>query len=201
MREPGDCGAIFDEVFSRETRAMRLGIEDEASRRLMRVAVVHAAGRIDLDSVLEPEKKIEPEIEGVKMLGRIDRIDRCGTGSLIIDYKTGVSGERRQLDCYLLSQPDAVGAAFDWIKKGKREGYVLQGYSAEGCEELAPDEFERRKQETRDAIRGVADAVAAGRLAVHPNDPEKCTRSQCDGYDLCRVQRARWLVKSAREER
>ena len=197
----GDCGALFDEAFHEQTSAMRLGIDDEAARRLMRVAVVHAAGRIDLESVLEPEKQIETVIEGVTMHGRIDRIDRCGSGSLIVDYKTGVSGERRQLDCYLLSQPDAVGAAFDWIKKGKREGYVLEGYSADGCEVLSRDEFEQRKQETRDAIRGVAEGVAAGQLAVHPTDPERCKRSQCDGYDLCRVSRARWLVKSARGER
>ena len=42
------------------------------------------------------------------------------------------------------------------------------------------------------------DSVLSGKLAVDPRDPEKCTRTQCDGYDLCRVPRARWLAKAAR---
>ena len=202
VKEGGDVGAHYDAVFAEETKTMRLGIDDRASRIEMRVAVVETAKRIDLDRVLEPEKMIDPVIEGIKIFGRIDRVDRIGDGSMIVDYKTGVSRDIRQLDCYLLAQPDAVGAAFDLVKKGKQEGYILEGYGEpKGLEVLPQDAFDARKEATRQAIRDVRDSVQAGKLAVHPRDPEKCTRTACDGYDLCRVQRARWLVKRARGER
>ena len=48
------------------------------------------------------------------------------------------------------------------------------------------------------SVTEVAEARRAGRLAVKPSEPEKCTRTGCDGYDLCRVARARFLVKAGR---
>ena len=36
-------------------------------------------------------------------------------------------------------------------------------------------------------------------FTFHPRDPDRCTRDQCEGYDLCRVAKARWLARVARE--
>ena len=40
------------------------------------------------------------EIDGVKFIGRIDRVDRCSYGVMIVDYKSGNSGEKDQLALY-----------------------------------------------------------------------------------------------------
>jgi hypothetical protein len=63
---------------------------------------------------------------------------------------------------------------------------------------LARAEIEAKREAMRQVVGAVASAWREGRLAVNPKEPEDCTRTKCDGYDLCRVARARFLVKAGR---
>jgi len=79
------------------------------------------------------------------------------------------------------------------------KGFALAAVAPElGVDAVSPAELAARLEKARDTIRAVAEGVRAGRLAVHPREPEECKRTKCDGYDVCRVARARWLAKAAR---
>ncbi|MHC4340018.1 MAG: PD-(D/E)XK nuclease family protein, partial [Planctomycetota bacterium] len=206
-----DPGEIFDEVFTEHTRQFRVGLGDEAARRWMRTAVLNAAEEMRNHEVLATEMERSTRIEDVELVGRIDRIDRLGKGELVRDYKTGAAPakpafqrEDLQLDCYLLLVDRPAGAVYERLRKGDQAGFVLEGHESavhgKDVEILTPEALAARGQGAREIILSVARAIRAGRLAVHPAEPESCTRKKCDGYDLCRVVRARWLAKSAREQ-
>jgi hypothetical protein len=205
-----DPGELFDEAFEEQTARFRVGLADEAARRWMRAAVLRAAGEMRGREVLATETKRTIRVEDVELVGKIDRIDRLGERELVRDYKTGVASakaafnqEDLQLDCYLLLADNPAGAVYERLRKGDQAGFVLEGHEGEvegrEIEVLTPEAFAARAEGTREIILSVARAIRAGRLAVHPVEPEACTRKKCDGYDLCRVVRARWLAKSARE--
>jgi len=203
----GDAGAIFDEVFAEETRALRLGLGQEAQRRWMRSAVVRAAGEMREQPVECVEHPFRIECEGVTLRGQIDRIDRLPQGAVVRDYKSGkpdlkaaLALEDIQLDLYLLALPDAVGALFERLRVGDRVGFLRSDLpGGKGIESLTAEELDARRERTRRIVRETAERARRGALAVAPRDPESCTRTQCDGYDLCRVARARWLERRARE--
>ena len=91
---------------------------------------------------------------------------------------------------------------FERLKQGDAVGYVLEELKDEvkgKVTVVTRAQLEERRTKMREVVAQVAAAARAGELAVHPRDPERCTRSQCDGYDLCRVQRARWLAKAEKE--
>ena len=97
-----------------------------------------------------------------------------------------------------------VGAVYERVRKRNRTGFVLEGVTGEefagrGIERITEQQLRERGERLRAIIAAVGAGVRAGRLAVHPRDPETCTRSDCDAYDLCRVPRARWLARAARE--
>ena len=160
-------------------------------------------------NVQAAELKFSEVINGIPLRGKIDRIDATPQGPLIRDYKTGSptlkkaeSFEDVQLDVYLLSMPDAVGAVFERLRKGDSVGFVLDEVDLKGRSilRLDRDQLDARRDRMRAILASVAAAVGEGRLAVAPRDPESCTRGQCDAFDLCRVARARWLAKSGRRE-
>jgi hypothetical protein len=197
----GDPAAIFDEVFSEKTRGFRLGLVEEADRRSLRAAVVRAAAR--LGPAEEVEWRFRIPVGDAFLRGRVDRIERHPAGLLIRDFKTGSAEnvDEVQLDAYLLGVPDSVGAVFELLKKGKVAGYAVPELAGRlGVDAVTRDDLQRRRGAMRALVGEVADAWRAGRLAVKPADPEKCTRTQCDGYDLCRVARARFLAKAGRGE-
>jgi len=209
-RERRDADEVFQEVFEQKTEGLRLGLGDDAQHRWMRAAVRKAAE--DLRPV-DVETQFERDLgDGITLVGRIDRIDGTPAGPLIRDYKTGRSitlksirnFEKLQLDVYLLAFDHPAGAVFDQLRKGKAVGLVVDEFAdpPEGhVERVTRAELETRRETVRGIVRDVAARVRAGRLAVHPSDPETCTRQSCDGYDLCRVARARWLAKAGRAKR
>jgi RecB family exonuclease len=146
------------------------------------------------------EKTFEVPVGDVVLRGRIDRIDRYPEGDLIRDYKTGqhVRGTDVQLDAYLLAVERPAGAVYEMLASGRREGFALAAIAVPGVEAVTAAEIAGRREAMRRIVAEVAAAARAGRLAVHPRDPEDCTRGKCDGYDLCRVARGRWLAKAAR---
>jgi RecB family exonuclease len=137
----------------------------------------------------------------VALTGRIDRIDRFEAGRLVRDYKTGHAGleDNVQLDTYLLAVEEPAGAVFERLKKGDAVGYVVEELAGvvrgRNVETVSREDLEERRAAMRELAEEVAGAIRAGKLAVHPRDPERCTRTQCDGFDLCRVVRARWLAR------
>lgn len=210
-REERDPGEIFDEIFAEQTRNFRLGLEGEAARRWMRGAVVRAVEELRHLPVEDVEYKFEVPVEDVILRGRIDRIDRYPAGALVRDYKTGkqklddaYAFENVQLDTYLMAVEDPAGAVFELLRVGERVGFVVPELKDEitgkGVQVLGREELQARREHMRGIVLEVARKARAGELAVHPRDPERCTRTKCDGYDLCRVARARWLAKDAREK-
>jgi len=210
-KEGGDCGAIFDELFAELAGNLRLGINGEYWRRWLRMVTVREAEAMATADVVEAEYQFEIDVGGVTLRGRIDRIDRLGGGVLVRDYKTGRADhqaalelEELQLDAYLLAVEhlNPVGAIYDRLKLDDVAGFALQGCGVEGKKiiQLTREEFDARGPRTRAIVRGVSEAIGEGRLAVGPRDPETCRRGRCDGFDLCRVARGRWLAKKARRQ-
>ncbi len=76
----------------------------------------------------EAEAKFDWDLEGIRLRGRIDRLDVRGTGKLVLDYKTQSEqvlrnklkepGEDVQLACYAYAH-EAADAAFVSIENGK----------------------------------------------------------------------------------
>jgi len=190
--EPSDPATIFDEVFQEQTRGLTLGLRDEARRRWMRRVVLREAPEIRRQPVEAVEREFHvPVGDGVELFGYVDRIDRYPAGQLVRDYKTGQAPLENnvQLDVYLLALDDPAGAVFERLKKGDAKGYVLEGLEGAvrgSVETVSRAQLDERKEQMRGTARSVASAIRAGRLAVHPRDPETCTRGKCDGYDLCR---------------
>lgn len=199
-REPRDPGAIFDEVFAEETRGLALGLEDEALHRWMRRVVLREAAELRRQPVEDVERTFRIPVGDVELNGRVDRIDRHAAGRLVRDYKTGQARleDNVQLDVYLLSLDEPAGAVFQRLRRGDAVGYVVEelAEAVHGkVETVSRAQLEERCEAMRELVGQVATAIRAGKLAVHPRDPERCTRTQCDGYDLCRVVRTRWLAR------
>ncbi|HEX5137518.1 MAG TPA: PD-(D/E)XK nuclease family protein [Planctomycetota bacterium] len=200
-RPDEDPRAIFDEVFLEKAKGLRLGLVEEADRRALRASVAHAAKRLSGTPVETVEWKFDIDVAGAKLRGRIDRIERYPAGQLVRDFKTGRAEglDDTQLDAYVLALPEAVGAVYERLKKGDVQGYAVPELArALGVEAVSREDLLGKRDAMRRLVGTVADAWREGRLAVKPADPEKCTRTQCDGYDLCRVARARFLVKAGR---
>jgi ATP-dependent helicase/DNAse subunit B len=201
-KRPGaDPRAVFDEVFAERARGLRLGLVEESDRRALRAAVARAAARLAGTPVETVEWKFEVGVGDATLRGRVDRIERYPAGQLVRDFKTGRAEDldETQLDAYVLAVPDAVGAVYERLKRGDVQGYAVPELAgALGVAAVTREELAARRAAMRALVGEVAAAARAGRLAVKPRDPEKCTRTQCDGYDLCRVARARFLVKAGR---
>ncbi len=64
------------------------------------------------------------EIDGVKFVGRLDRIDVCPHGKMVVDYKSGNAGDKRQLSLYSMMyektfEEPVIRACFTVIKKAE----------------------------------------------------------------------------------
>lgn len=202
FRETGDPGAIFDLVFAERTEGLRLGLAAEAQRRWMRHAAVHAAEEMRGLPVDRVEQPFRVEVGGVAVAGRMDRVDRLPQGEIVRDYKSGSPPDLDvQLGIYLLALERPVGAIYELLRKGKRSGFVLEGVEApEGVETVSEAALAEEMEKARKSVARTAAAARTGRLAVKPASPEECTRRRCDGFDLCRVARGRWLVRKGRDE-
>jgi RecB family exonuclease len=175
----------------------------------MRGAVIRAAEDMRGEPVEAVELEFDTMVGDVKLTGTIDRLDRYPAGQLVRDYKTGkpkneaAMKEDVQLDTYLLAMEDAVGAVFEHVRQGEAVGFVIEEIAdrvhGRKVDIVTRADLAARREAMRRLVAEVADEARGGRLAVKPRDPELCERGRCDGFDLCRVQRARWLAKAARE--
>ena len=199
-----DAWAVFEEVARRETAHLQFGLQTDADWERMRGQVERGLDTIESAEVVDVERSFELMLDDVLLRGQIDRIDRVGGGDLVRDYKTGRVGDADavQLDAYLRAVPNPVGAVFDELARGGQRGFVLEdvpGDFPKPVQRLTPEQLRGRIETFERLVAAIAASVRAGRLAVHPADPDSCTRTQCDGYDLCRVARNRWFERIERE--
>jgi RecB family exonuclease len=204
VAEGGDPDAEFDRVVAEATAHLRLDLQGSAEMDRMREYVGRGVDTLRGAEVGEVEHAFKTPIGDIVLRGRIDRIDRVPEGELVRDYKTGNVTDKDdvQLDAYLLAVEHPAGALFDLLKTGGQRGYVLDsvpGDFPKKVERVSREALEERRAAMRERVARIAKEVREGRLYVHPEDPDTCARKTCDGFDLCRVARARWLRRVERE--
>jgi len=158
--------------------------------------------------VIEHQQKVEWEIAGLKMNGRIDRFDRLDDGGFVVlDYKTGSTSyspagwkaprpESPQLPIYvgaLESQgKEVAGVAFAVVNRGD---CALKGYATRkeilGSGRDNSREFEEQRATWVPEMERLAGDFLAGNAAVDPKRPPRYGRNStcalCHLHALCRV--------------
>jgi len=205
LADGGDPDEIFDNVVAEMTAHLRFDLASYAELRRTRDYIRVGVETMREADIAEVERSFTLQLDDVLLRGQIDRIDRVGGGELVRDYKTGMVGEKDnvQLDAYLLAVESPVGAVFDMLRTGGQRGFVLDdvpGDFPKSVQRLSAGELAQRQADIKTLVANLAESIRAGRLAVHPDNPDHCTRSRCEGYDLCRVARTRWFRRVEREE-
>jgi ATP-dependent helicase/DNAse subunit B len=199
--EGGDIAALFEEAF--ESAVEKLGIptayHTERLRNAMRDDLVAFAAdtqwpRAGFRSRTEVDL-LFPLAEGIRIRGRLDRLDEAGDGrAFVFDYKySSAQSARKKLGDELLLQPPLylMGAAQQFgvapagaFYVGLKGGVKYVGWSEAGELKSAPMPeawFERTQELARRAVEG----IRAGRIEVRPADSDKCDRCEC--RDVCRI--------------
>ena len=133
----------------------------------------------DLSKPLLLEQPFSLRVDGLRLSGRIDRVDRHADGMYeVIDYKTG-SAKRAtdlqrdlQLGVYALAAREVF--RFDPLK--------LSYYYLETSERVTVDKPSERLEEDRQTIVRVADGI---RAELFPAKPDRMKCSACDFRLLC----------------
>jgi len=206
VAEGADSKAMFEEVAAEMTAHLQFDLAAYAEWRRMRDQIQRGVDTLRDAQVKAVEEGFEIWFDDVLLRGRIDRIDRVGDGDLVRDYKTGQVGaaDDVQLDTYLLAVENPIGAVFDILRNGTQRGFVLEdapGKFPRLVQRITREELHERREAMAQLVKDLAGSIRAGRLAVHPADPDRCTRTQCEGFDLCRVARNHWFQRSERAER
>lgn len=146
--------------------------------------------------VVALEEKRKLRVAGLELSGRIDRIDRLGSGGhAVIDYKTGRTtpqewlGERPedpQVPLYALNAEDVSAAAFAKLKAGEMR---YMGFSR--AKDAIPKVQAAKNWETlvagwRKELEALGTGFAAGEARVDPKKMLQTCR-YCDLQPLCRV--------------
>src|SRR5660398_3102 len=146
--------------------------------------------------------------EGIRLRGRIDRIDLSQTGeeAFVVDYKTGRPTRQKklaeagslQLILYVLAlrgerpEVNTVGGAYLHLRFGEVRGLaphdLLGGLSPglSGLKGRGEDEVEAEIEQGLEAAKKAVDGMKAGRIAAEPLG--ECPRF-CDWGPLCRSKR------------
>lgn len=211
---PGDAGPAIE-------KAAKLAVEqaelEEPFAALERKRLAKLAREwLDVErerpafTVVAMEEKRELSVAGLKLSGRIDRLDQLASGGhALIDYKTGKptpndwSGERPddpQLPLYALSSKEDVSAvAFAKLKTGEMR---YMGFSR--AKDAIPKVKEAENWATllagwKKELESLGSAFAAGDARV---DPKRllATCRYCDLQPLCRVHERLSALGEEREE-
>jgi hypothetical protein len=157
-------------------------------------------------TVIAREQVVEAEIGGLRLQGRIDRLDRLDHGGLvIIDYKTGQVAmadwgtdrpDEPQLPFYALVPDEPVAAvAFALLRRGEM---AFKGLAA--CADIIPGVQEPAQTRLfdgqpsweavlagwRESLEALARGFVAGDARVDPKNAGQTCR-YCDVHSLCRV--------------
>src|SRR3989449_2571022 len=133
----------------------------------------------DLSKPLLLEQPFSLRVDGLRLSGRIDRVDRHPDGVYeVIDYKTGSTRRATELQRDLQLGVYALAARevfrFDPLK--------LSYYYLETSERVTVDKPSERLEEDRQTIVRVADGI---RAELFPAKPDRMKGSACDFRLLC----------------
>jgi superfamily I DNA/RNA helicase/RecB family exonuclease len=112
--------------------------------------------------VLHTEEWFEIEVAGVKLAGRIDRIDRERDGVAVVDYKTGKARSQEDADESLQLSIYAMAAQQKW-------GYRvsdLMFHNLEGNVAVVSKRNEFQLERAKERVRTVADGIASGNFGA-----------------------------------
>jgi DNA helicase-2/ATP-dependent DNA helicase PcrA len=142
------------------------GIEDEYQRELYgKQGVEQLEKFLDearstvVPEVAHTEEWFDIQVAGIKIAGRIDRMDRVADGSVnIIDYKTGKARSQEDADESLQLSIYAMAAKDKW---GYRVGELIF-HNLEGNVAVTSKRTDFQLEEARERVRGVARNIADG---------------------------------------
>lgn len=124
-----------------------------------------AARKKPIPEVLRTEEWFEVKIGDTSVVGRIDRIDRLGDGSVaIVDYKTGKARDQEDADESLQLSIYAVAAREKW---GYEVG-ALVFYNLENNLPVVTVRSAPQLIDARDRVADAANAIAVGKFNPKP---------------------------------
>jgi DNA helicase-2/ATP-dependent DNA helicase PcrA len=132
--------------------------------------------------VVAVERPFEFRLDGMRIRGRVDRMDEDEDGTVIVDYKTSdVRHERKanekargslQLHAYALAHEQRTGK----LPRAMQLHFLESGLVGESTPESA------RLDRAREQLRGAMGGIAAGEFAARPN-PVAC--GYCPFRQIC----------------
>jgi DNA helicase II / ATP-dependent DNA helicase PcrA len=133
----------------------------------------------DLSKPLLLEQAFSLRVDGLRLTGRIDRVDRHPDGSYeVIDYKTGSTKRATELQRDLQLGVYALAAR----EVFRFDPLSLSYYYLETTERVTVDKPKERLEEDRQTIVKVAEGI---RSEVFPAKPERMKCASCDFRLLC----------------
>ncbi len=115
-------------------------------------------------NVLHTEEWFDVEVGGIKLAGRIDRIDREGDDVAVVDYKTGKARSQEDADESLQLSIYAMAAQQKW---GYHVG-ALVFHNLEGNIAVVSRRDEFQLERAKERVRTVADGIASGNFGAKP---------------------------------
>jgi len=141
--------------------------------------------------VLSTEKFFELIVQGVKVVGRIDRTDRLPDGSIaIVDYKTGAAKDQDDADESLQLSIYALAAEQEWKQLPTRLAFYNLETNATADTQRTPQQLLEVKQK----IAVVAASINEGKF--YPKVGQHC--SFCGFREVCpKQEEPLWMIEGA----
>jgi len=166
-QSPAVLVAAFRKEFAKaviEDEVQRQLYEELGEKHLQVLAESRPRGSME---VIAAEARFEFKMGKLKVIGRIDRMDRIeGNCVRVIDYKTGVPWDQKDADDSLQLSIYAMGAAE--MKYAPRELVLL---NVRGNEEVVtgrtPSQLERARRKIEEAAEGIAAHEFSPRPGLH----------------------------------
>src|SRR5439155_27324953 len=115
--------------------------------------------------VLHTEERFTVKIGPTKLVGRIDRIDRAGDGTVVItDYKTGRPRSQEDADDSLQLSLYALAARETWGYHSER----LVFHNLEGNSTVSTSRSDLKIQEAKLKVEDIAGKIATGKFEAKP---------------------------------
>jgi ATP-dependent helicase/DNAse subunit B len=214
-REPEPLEELFERIFQSicDAHAAPRGYRAEQHRRHMLDDLTAFLRDIALPPPAATSTEVSFDLsfgEGLRVRGRLDRLDRTPAGAVVIDYKYSprasvlarVNGERSlQGPLYALAAEALTGQRvaamlFAGLRRdGKYDRPTLEGWSA-------PETGLPGQPLTREWLEGgralafqAAGGIWSGRFAPDPADARRCRT--CEARDVCRYEAGRALPAEA----
>jgi RecB family exonuclease len=199
----------------------RLGTDPRLSRRARRLrelALRMAALQEGADLAIAPlrtdqlrEHSMKLDIGGVSFRGRADRVEVCGKGFIVLDYKSGKTGfykKSLQLAAYSVVLGESLGLV-PWGTGffGHADGRLYLALSRDcpvsfprggGITQAKAETFEGMVFAAREGLAAMARGILSGTYPAAHGTAEGCPR--CPARGLCRLGEARGESLAAETE-